>query len=256
MKTYISKGTICIKGPFQLIYAACKITYQLNEDDSFKYVFEPNYSVISLLNSSIFQGIPGLNLDLKRKEYIRTKTPTFIAERVPSKKREDYLDLLAKVDMDYMDPIKYLIRSKEQYSGDTLFLLPFEEKETVSFDDYKSNCTNAALIKKILSSLCLGNDVSINGQIINDDNRKIFHDVLISLYARSYKQDKEKQMKGIDVAKKEHHYKGRKPIKTDKLLFLELLAKVENKETTPKEAIQQLGITKAKYYRLKNEFQK
>lgn len=63
-------------------------------------------------------------------------------------------------------------------------------------------------------------------------------------------------MKGIDVAKKEHIYKGRKPITTDKLLFLELLAKVENKETTPKEAIQQLGITKAKYYRLKNEFQK
>ena len=56
--------------------------------------------------------------------------------------------------------------------------------------------------------------------------------------------------------KKEHHYKGRKPIKTDKLLFLELLTKVENKEITPKEAIQQLGITKAKYYRLKNEFQK
>ena len=158
--------------------------------------------------------------------------------------------------MDYMDPIEYLIRSKEQYSGDPLFLLPFEEKETVSFDDYKSNCTNSALIKKILSSLCLGDDVSINGQIINDDNRKAFHDVLISLYARSYKQDKEKQMKGIDVAKKEHIYKGRKPIQTDKLLFLELLAKVENKETTPKEAIQRLGITKAKYYRLKNEFQK
>ena len=56
--------------------------------------------------------------------------------------------------------------------------------------------------------------------------------------------------------KKEHLYKGRKPIKTDKLLFLELLTKVENKEITPKEAIQQLGITKAKYYRLKNEFQK
>lgn len=36
--------------------------------------------------------------------------------------------------------------------------------------------------------------------------------------------------------------------------FLNFLAKVENKETTPKVAIQQLGITKTKYYRLKNEF--
>ena len=63
-------------------------------------------------------------------------------------------------------------------------------------------------------------------------------------------------MKGIALAKKEHHYKGRKPIKTDKLLFIELLAKVENKEMTSKEEIMQLGITKAKYYRLKNECQK
>ena len=94
MKTYISKGKICIKGHYNLIYAVCDITYQLNEDDSFKYVFEPNYSVIELTDTSFFQGIPGLNLDLKKKEYIRTKIPTFISERVPSRNREDYVELL------------------------------------------------------------------------------------------------------------------------------------------------------------------
>ena len=256
MKTYISKGTICIKGPYHLIYAVCNITYELHEDDSFKYVFEPNYAVIKLLDSSIFQGIPGLNLDLKEKEYIRTTIPTFISERVPSDKREDYADLLAKVNMEFMDPIEYLIKTKEQYSGDLLFVKPFEEKKIVSFDNYNGNQTNAALMKEVLSSLCLGNDVSINGQIINDNNRKAFHDVFINLYARSYNQNKEKQAQGIENAKKEGSYKGRKPIKVDEMQFFELLAKVEKKEMSPKEAAKQLGISIDKYYRLKNKLQK
>ena len=64
MKKYISKGTICIKGSYGLIYAVCNLTYELNNDDTFRYIFEPNFSVINLLDSTIFQGIPGFNLDL------------------------------------------------------------------------------------------------------------------------------------------------------------------------------------------------
>lgn len=256
MKKYVSKGTICIKGPYHLVYAVCKLTYELYEDDSFKYVFEPNYSVINLLDSSIFQGIPGLNLDLKEKKYIRTIAPTFISERVPSSKREDYIDLLAKVSMDYMDPIEYLIRTKDQYSGDLLFVKPFEEKKTISFDEYRGRQTNAALMKEILSNLCLGNDISINGQIINDENRKTFYDVFINLYSRSYDQNKEKQSIGIARAKKEGLYKGRKPIKVDEMSFLVLLAKVEKKEISPKEVAKQLRISIDKYYRLKKKLQK
>lgn len=256
MKTYISKGKICIKGHYNLTYAVCDITYQLNEDDSFKYVFEPNYSVIELTDTSFFQGIPGLNLDLKKKEYIRTKIPTFISERVPSRNREDYVELLEKVGMDYMDPVEYLIRTKEQYSGDLLFVRPFEKNKLVSFDDNKSNQTNAALIKEMLSNICLGNDISINGQIINDENRKTFHDIFIKLYSRSYNLNRDKQTKGIETAKKEGSFKGRKPIRVDELQFRDLLEKVEKKEITPKEAAKKLGISIDKYYRVKNKLQK
>ena len=31
--------------------------------DTFKYIFTPYYDVIDLLNSDIFQGLPGLELD-------------------------------------------------------------------------------------------------------------------------------------------------------------------------------------------------
>ena len=119
MKTFESVGTICNPGPFNLIYAICDLEYILNDDDSFKYIFTPNYNTIDLLTSEYFQGIPGLNLDLKKEVYIREyRIPTFISERVPQKNREDYLELLAKVNMEYMDPIEYLIRTDEQYFGD------------------------------------------------------------------------------------------------------------------------------------------
>ena len=101
MNKLISTGMICLKNDLNIEFYVCKITYILNEDESFKYIFEPNYNVISLLDSDIFQGIPGLNLDLKRKQYIRTSLPVFISERVPQKNREDFNEILSSLNMDY-----------------------------------------------------------------------------------------------------------------------------------------------------------
>jgi len=257
MKTFVSKGIICVRSRFDLVYAVCKISYIYSSDDTFEYVFEPNYPIIELLDSSVFQGIPGLNLDLREKEYIRkNKTPTFISERVPSDNREDYAELLDKVKMDYMDPIEYLIRCKEQYSGDSLFVVPFYKKSKVIFDGQHSNLTNSAFFKSILVNICLGNDVVIGGQIINDDNRKCFHDVFLALYSRSRENMVNSQRKGIQQAKKSGVYKGRKPIPVDELLFCDMLSKVEKGEISPKVAAEKMGISIDKYYRFKKTLQK
>ncbi len=255
MKTYTSKGTICIAGQFDLIYRVADIFYYLNDDDSFKYVFKPNYAVTELISSWYFQGIPGLNLDLKKEEYIReNRVPVFISERVPSPRREDYFELLEKVNMDYMDPIEYLIRTKERYSGDKLFVVPYEDKKTVILNK-DTHDTNASLLKKILKEICFGNDVVINNQTINDSNRKIFHDIFMDLYSRSYELRKEKQKEGILEAKNNGKYRGRKPIEVDEMKFLDLLSKVEEKEMSPKEAASILGISIDKYYRIKKKLQ-
>lgn len=257
MKTLISKGRICIKGPCDFIYAVCNLTYVFNEDESFQYVFEPNYYITDLLNTNYFQGIPGLNLDLKEKKYIRdNRIPTFISERVPSEKREDFYELLSQVGLEYLDPIEYLIRAKDQYSGDKLFVLPYKEKETISFDNYFGNKTNTALMKDILINICFGNDIVINGHKINDENRKIFHDIFINFYSRSSRLRKESQAQGISRAKKAGKYKGRKPIQVDEIAFFDVLSYVERKKLTPKEAANQLGISIDKYYRLKNKLRK
>ena len=90
MKSFESVGTICLKGQNNFIYKICKITYRLFEDESFEYVFEPNYFLIDLLDSKYFQGIPGLNLDLKKHDSSRKYIITTVnSERVPQKNRVD-----------------------------------------------------------------------------------------------------------------------------------------------------------------------
>lgn len=256
MKNYSSKGTICVRGNFDLVYALCEIEYIANSDNTFKYIFRPNYSVIDLLTSEYFQGIPGLNLDLRKDEYIRdNKTPTFISERVPSTNREDYYILLEKLNMEYMDPIKYLILTNEQYSGDKLFVIEKKEKETVTFDSAIYDGNNNVLIKNILINICLGNDVKIGREIVNDLNRKSFHDVFLAIYRRSLENRKKLQRLGIEKAKAKGVYKGRKPIKVDTLMFLDYLEKVRKKEMTARQAAIKLGISIDKYYRTKKLLQ-
>jgi len=252
MKTYNSVGTICLKGPCNLTYKLCKIEYILNEDETYKYIFTPNYSVMELLDSYYFQGIPGINLDLKKEVYIReNRIPTFISERVPQKNREDYYELLEKVNMEYMDPILYLIRTTKKYSGDNLYVVPFEEKITICLDEYKTN----DITREIIKNICLGNNIEYKNQLINDENRKEFHDLFLGIYSVTYNSNKAKQKEGIEKAKKDGKYIGRKPISVDKLRFLELLDEVNNKKITSKEAANKLGISIDKYYRLRKELQ-
>ena len=46
MNNLISTGMIFLKNDLNIELYVCKITYILNEDESFKYIFEPNYNVI------------------------------------------------------------------------------------------------------------------------------------------------------------------------------------------------------------------
>lgn len=256
MREYKSVGLICVKDKFNIVYSVCKLEYILKEDESFKYVFTPNYSVIDLLGPNLFQGIPGLNLDLKRKEYIRDNyLPCFISERVPQPNREDYIELLEEVGLDYMDPIKYLILTKKKYCGDNFFMIPFKEKESIEInDDYKYD-NNLSFIKKILINIGLGNDIIFNNSIINDENRKSFYNIFIGLYGRSYILNKEKQRDRIEKAKEDGRYKGRKPQSVDMVRFNYLEEKVYNKEITRHELMEDLNISKDKYYRLKKQIE-
>lgn len=257
MNTYYSRGLIVVKDKFNITYLLSKIEYFCNEDETFKYVFTPSYSTISLLKSDIFQGLPGLNLDIKKEKYERiNRVPVFISERVSNKNREDYYELLKEVNMEYMDPIEYLIRVKGQYFGDPYFVITYKDKEKIDLDNFKGKYTNTELIKIILDNIAIGNDIIFNDTLINDDNRKLIYDILIKLYKRSVTYKKEKQLEGISLAKINGKYKGRKRIEIDVINFLNYLNKINNKEITVKEACKNLGITIDKFYREKKRINK
>lgn len=249
MNKLISTGMICLKNDLNIEFYVCKITYILNEDESFKYIFEPNYNVISLLDSDIFQGIPGLNLDLKRKQYIRTSLPVFISERVPKKNREDFNEILSSLNMDYMNPIDYLIKTKMKYSGDNFYVKEFENKQKIIINKISNKNNTANTIKIILNNIAKGNDVIINNLVINDKNRKDIYQTLIYIYQKAYNFIYSKQKEGIKNTN--HIYKGRKPIYVDKLEFLTLQDKINKKEISIKDACLKLGISIDKYYRYK-----
>ena len=130
MKSITSEGMICIRNKDNTEFRVCKITYIQNEDETFRYIFTPDYDVIGMTDSSFFQGIPGLNLDLHKPMYIRENmTPVFISERVPQPNREDYHELLAHLGMEYMNPIEYLIKTDMHYSGDKLYVVPMSREQ-------------------------------------------------------------------------------------------------------------------------------
>ena len=255
MKEYISKGIICIKDKFNLIYHLCVITYKLYEDESFEYVFEPNYNVVDLLPTNFFDTLPGLDFSLRKKEYIRKNmVPTFVSERVIPESREDYYDLLKERDMEYMEPIIYMIRSKKQYSGDKLFVVEYEEKQIVNIDiNNKQQANISSCIKDILVEICKGNNIKIGDSYIDDTNRKQVYDLLYALYSKSMKYNKQKQLEGIEKAKKENKYRGRKPVKIEKFRVLLMAEKVKKDELTSKQAAKELGISIDKYYRVLRE---
>lgn len=250
-----SDGLICIKNKINIEFAVCKIEYILWEDETFKYIFTPYYDVISLLESNIFQGIPGLEIDLKKKEYIRENViPTFIAERVPSEKREDYYELIQKVGMNYMNPVDYLIKTQGKYSGDKLYVKEFTERKNVVIDDVVKKSNSLGVIKIMLDNLAYGNKIVLNDRII-ENSIDIFQ-TLTYIYQKGYDEIKEKQRLGRDEAKKMGNYRGRKAIEIDKLLFLEQVEQLDSKIITIDKVLKNLKISRATFYRLKKKYQK
>ncbi len=65
---------------------------------------------------------------------------------------------------------------------------------------------------------------------------------------------KHHQRDGIEIAKREGRYKGRKLIEVDKYEFSKLFAEVQNGERTNKYVMDKLGLKRNTYYKLVEEF--
>lgn len=96
----------------------CKITYSDNDVDSYKYVFEPIYEALDKLSNSNFRGIPGIDLSLRKKEYIRRNLqPVFIFERNYIRGKKNFKELQRVGNRTLLE---FLTDSNMCYFGDKL----------------------------------------------------------------------------------------------------------------------------------------
>lgn len=259
MDGYSVDAMICLKDDFGIEYIVSEIEYIVWKNEEFEYKFRPNYSVIELLDASVFQGIPGIDLDLHQEEYVRKNTvPTFISERTPSPNREDLWQLLEDCDMEYLNRLEWLIKTDTKYIGDRLYVRKADidtDSNTINIDKELSNLKRSCDIqKKLLHYICSGTNVQYEGFIIDDSNRKICYDLLYRLYKREFNRLKKLQNNGIDKAKADGKYQGRKPIQIDDTKLYEVWEKYNKGKISLKEATEILKISESTFYRRTKKF--
>ncbi len=267
MKEHSTKAIIYATDQNNVDYAVATIEQILFEDDSFEYRFIPNYSVINLTNSSFFQGIPGLNLELKKEQYVRNDSiPTFIYERTPQKNREDLWSLLEEVKLDYYNPLEWLIRSNKIYTGDKLIVKPYTEPSTKNtLDTIHANDTfnlksindiantNFLKLKKTLEIIVNGANLNAGHFVINDENRQSLYTLIYNLYINERNFRRIKQKQGIERSKNKYKGRSRKKISYPKLV--EIMTLYENKDITKEQAMLSLDLqSEATFYRRLKEF--
>lgn len=102
----------------------CKIKYYENGSGDFFYIFTPYYDVINTLDKHIFQGIQGIDLSLKKKEYVRKNiVPCFILERSPSERRNNLKKLVTDIDIKNYKRLEWLKSTNLRYFGDNLYIV-------------------------------------------------------------------------------------------------------------------------------------
>jgi DNA invertase Pin-like site-specific DNA recombinase len=78
--------------------------------------------------------------------------------------------------------------------------------------------------------------------------------VVAHLAQMETEERKRRQMAGIEIAKREGKYKGRKPVEVDAFEFARLLDEVRKGERTNKYVMDKLGLTRTTYYQLVKEY--
>lgn len=91
------------------------------------------------------------------------------------------------------------------------------------------------------------------------DMSEVISKITLVLFAwmaqRETEERKRRQMAGIEIAKREGKYKGRKPVEVDRFEFARLRDEVEKGERTNKYVMEKLGLTRTTYYKLVDEYE-
>jgi len=251
--------------------SVAQIDYQEFEEENFQYVFSPYWEIIDGLPASVFQGIPGIDMELRLKNYYRVNyIPTFISERTPSESREDLWELLETVGLEYYDRFEWLLRTNMRAANDNLIVdrrrnekvvRPFTSG-TLSDMQYGDQVivesmeniasTTAGLADEMFHILISGVDVvTQDGKVLVDImTRSAMVPYLMTQRIMAYRERVANRRVGIEQAKKDGKYTGRKPIEVDENVLIQVARELDEGIITVEEAMERTKLnSRSTFYR-------
>ena len=269
--TYVNSGIIKAVMKSGEKISVAQIDYQEFDEENFQYVISPYWEIVDGLPASVFQGIPGIDMDLRLKDYYRVNyIPTFIAERTPSENREDLWELLESVDLDYYDRFEWLLRTKMRAANDNLIVERRRIEETVgqftsgiiSGLQYGDKVivesmetiadTTAGLTDGMFNIVTSGIDVvTESGQVLVDAmTRAAMIPYMVAQRIMSRRERISHQQAGIEQAKKDGKYAGRKPTPVDENVLRQVAKELDEGIITVEEAMKRTKInSRSTFYR-------
>lgn len=269
--SYVNSGIIKAVMKSGEKISIAQIDYQEFDEENFQYVISPYWEIIDGLPPSVFQGIPGIDMELRLEKYYRVNyIPTFISERTPSENREDLWELLESAGLDYYDRFEWLLRTTMRSANDNLIVERKREKRLIKKFD-KENLSSlqygdrivlnsieeisdnaAGFSDAIFRIVTNGTDiVRKNGEYLIDKNaRAAMIPIEITQRIISRREHSEKRKTGIEQAKLQGKYKGRKPIEVDEKVLRIVRAELKEGLISVETAMKRVKITsKSTFYR-------
>lgn len=269
---YRNSGIIYALDGSERKYAVGRVDYERFDDQNYQYVFSPEWGVIDALPGSVFQGIPGLDMSLRLERYYRVNmTPYFISERTPSESREDLWELLSAVGMDYYDRFEWMLRAHMRCGTDNLIVeratparqFKYDESQSLPDDLQPDDCvaisslssmgtSNRQLRNGLLSVLRSGSHIfdESESRMLSEEERSMLLKLFLIQEELDAKNRKTAQASGIQAAKAEGKYTGRKRLSVDTNLLRQVAGSFEKHQITEKEAMRRTGIkSRSTFYR-------
>ena len=275
---YRNSGIIYAVDRRQNKYAVARIDYERFDDQNYQYVFSPEWSVIDTMPSSIFQGIPGIDMSLRLEKYYRVNmTPYFISERTPSEAREDLWELLESVGLDYYDRFEWLLRTNMRCGTDNLIversvsarnihiaeesaLVDLQPNDVVVIDDFRQIAsTSNRLRQKLLNVLRSGAHIYLaaENRVLTEDECNLLLQLIMAQYELDVLNQKHERQQGIEKAQRDGKYSGRKRICVDEHLLQRIAKDFEEQRISESEAMKRAGIfSRSTFYRRLRELRK
>ena len=277
--SYVSSGIIKAVMKSGEKVSIAQIDYQEFDEENFQYVFSPYWEIVDGLPASVFQGIPGIDMELRLKNYYRVNyTPTFISERTPSESREDLWELLDSVGLNYYDRFEWLLRTNMRAANDNLIverrrnekvvrqfapgiLSDMQYGDKVIVESMESIAgTTAGLAEGMFHILVSGIDVvTQDGKVLVDMmTRSAMVPYMMTQRLIAYRERIINRQVGIEQAKKDGKYTGRKPIEVDENMLGQIAKELDDGIITIEEAMKRMKInSRSTFYRklrkLKNQ---